>query len=109
MRKNKWVTVHRQKLQIDGNGLRSPTQVEIENDGYPTSIEDAANKGLNKYQDKDGIVQKMRYRSKNKLGAKIPNMRIQLEQSDSRDRDRGSYKATKKGLGLVRSDSFKIS
>lgn len=104
MRKNKWVTVNRQKLQIDGNGLRSPSQVEIENDGYPASIEDAANKGLNKYQDQDGIVQKMRYRSKNKLGAKIPNMRIQLEQSDSRDRDRGSYRAIKKGLALRKKD-----
>ena len=108
MGKNKYVTVNRQKLQIDGNGLRSPTQVEIQRDGYPTSIEDAANKGLNKYQDKDGIVQKMRYRNKAKLGAKIPNMQIQLEQSDSRDRDRVSYRATLREQDLRQKDYVEV-
>lgn len=108
MGRNKWVTVNRQKLKIDGNNLRALSQVEIENNGYPTSPQDAASKGFNRYQDEKGVVQEMRFKSRAKTGKFVEGLSMEIEPAERHKRDRGSYRASIKKQAVRKKDYIEV-
>jgi hypothetical protein len=59
------VVVDGQKLKIDGNGLRKPSNKE-KLKGLPTSPADAKKQGLNLFRTKDGEVIDIRYKARQK-------------------------------------------
>jgi len=96
------------KISGDGNGLRPPNQVEIETNGYPTSPQDAAKKGFNRYVNDQGVLKQMRFRSKAKSGSVVEGLKIEIEDADKRKRDKNSYRAYKRGQSLRQKDYVEV-
>tara|TARA_B100000945_G_scaffold23848_1_gene16790 strand:- start:150 stop:1160 length:1011 start_codon:yes stop_codon:yes gene_type:complete len=96
------------KINVDGNGLRPPSQVEIETNGYPTSPQDAAKKGFNRYVNDQGVLKQMRFRSKAKSGSIVEGLKIEVEDANKRKRDKNSYRAYKRGQSLREKDYVEV-
>ena len=91
------VVVNGQKLKVDNNGLRAPSNREKLN-GLPKSAEAAAKAGLNMYT-KDGVTYVMRYKSRKKEGTVVKGKKIEVERHDARTANRFGTSGNKNKRG----------